>query len=56
MIYVQYPENVTATISVPSPRGPLANTYVANTGDSNIHYAIITADETGTTSGTITFN
>ena len=56
VIYIQYPSLATATIAVPSPRGPLANTYVANTGDSNTHYAIITADETGTTSGTITFN
>ena len=54
VIYIQYPENVTATISVPSPRGPLANTYTANTGDTN-NYAIITADASSTTSGTITF-
>ena len=55
VIYIQYPELATATISVPSPRGPLANTYTSNTGDGN-NYAIITADETGTTSGTIVFN
>ena len=54
VIYIQYPENVTATISVPSPRGPLANTYTANTGDTN-NYAIITADASSTTAGTITF-
>ena len=54
VIYIQYPENVTATISVPSPRGPLANTYTANTGDTN-NYAIITADPSSTTSGTISF-
>jgi hypothetical protein len=54
VIYIQYPENVTATISVPSPRGPLANTYTANTGDTN-NYAIITADASSTTAGTISF-
>ena len=56
VIYIQYPALATATITVPSPRAPLANTYTANTGDSNTHYAIITADQTGTTSGTIEFN
>ena len=56
VIYIQYPSLATATITVPSPRGPLANTYTANTGDSDTHYAIITADETGTTSGTIQFD
>jgi hypothetical protein len=55
VIYIQYPSLATATITVPSPRAPRANTYTTNTGDSN-HYVIITADETGTTSGTIEFN
>tara|TARA_Y100000361_G_scaffold84182_1_gene74606 strand:- start:67 stop:1206 length:1140 start_codon:yes stop_codon:yes gene_type:complete len=55
VIYIQYPENVSATISVPGPRGPLANNYTTNTGDAN-NYVIITADQTSTTSGTITFS
>ena len=36
VIYIQYPALATHNvITVPSPRGPLANTYTANTGDSN---------------------